>query len=308
LASRDVWLATLTFAFTTPVWSVAANGMWPHTVTVLGIAGMAWAASTDRWWLVGIFGGITLWGRLHAAVIVAILGLAVGLYRRDFRITLRVATLSGSFLALMAVWTHWMYGSWNPMASYDTGPYGDYAAQNRLDLGNQLGMWVSPGHGFLVWTPVVLLLVPALVRSWHDLPDWSRALVGGGVFYTLLQAALNRYTGGDFNYGYRLTLELLVCVTPALALSARRMGPWARRLLAPVLALQALAIATGAFRDGGFVGSGSAWSHNSFVLVLDQIGPLGWVVAALTLGLGLLAGRLWAQSAPPAFTEEARVR
>ena len=48
-------------------WSVAANGLWPHTLTVLGISGMAWAAARDRWWLVGLFGGVVVWGRLHAA-------------------------------------------------------------------------------------------------------------------------------------------------------------------------------------------------------------------------------------------------
>jgi alpha-1,2-mannosyltransferase len=310
LAARDAWLSTLAFAFATPVWSVAANGMWPHTVTVLGIAGMAWAASTDRWWLVGIFGGIALWGRLHAAVVVAVLGLVVGIRRRDASIVVRVASMSVSFLALMAAWTHWMYRSWNPMSSYDTGPYADYAERNRLDLVNQLGMWVSPGHGFLVWTPVVLLLLPALIRSWRHLPDWSRALVVGGLVYTVIQGALNRYTGGDFNYGYRLTLELLACVTPAVALSAVRMGTWAQRLLPPVLALQLVAIATGALRDGGFVGSSSAWRHNSFLLVLDEVGALGWVGVSLAVLVGLIAGRMWAEARPHGDTalDERNVR
>jgi hypothetical protein len=290
---REAALSAFAFGFTTPVWSVAANGMWPHTLTVLGIAGMAWAADRDRWWLAGLFGGITLWGRLHAAVIVALLGLLVGLRRRDAAPVLRVGLVSSVFLGLMCVWTHWMYGTWNPTSSYDTAPFVDY---DHVSIVNQLGMWVSPDKGFLVWTPVVLLLVPAVMRSWHDLPDWSRSLVYGGLVYTVLQAALNRFSGGEIFYGYRLTLELLTCLTPALAFSAPRMGTVARRLIGPVLGIQFLAIVTGAVTDGGFVGDAHRWTSNSFVLLLDRIGPVSYVTVLLAAGLGALATRIWVRS------------
>jgi hypothetical protein len=294
---RDAALSAFAFGFTTPVWSVAANGMWPHTLTVLGIAGMAWAADRDRWWLAGLFGGITLWGRLHAAVIVALLGLLVGIRRRDAGLVLRVGVASSAFLGLMCVWTHWMYGTWNPTSSYDTTPFVHY---DHISIVNQLGMWVSPDKGFLVWTPVVLLLIPALMRSWRDLPDWSRSLVYGGLAYTVLQAALNRFSGGEIFYGYRLTLELLTCLTPALAFSAPRMGAVARRLLGPTLAVQLLAIMTGAVADGGFVGDAHRWTTNSFVLLLDRVGPVSYVSIVLAAGLGALAARVWARTTPSA--------
>jgi hypothetical protein len=296
---RDALLTALAFGFATPVWSIAANGMWPHTVTVLGIAGMVWAATTDRWWLVGIFGGVTLWGRLHAAVIVAVLGLLVGWRRRDAMIVVRVGVASGAFLVAMSFWTHWMYGSWNPTASYDAGAFADYAKENPFNLVNQAGMWVSPARGFFVWTPVALLLLPALVRAWGNLPDWSRALIYGGLVYTVLQAMLNRFSGGDFSYGYRLTLEMLACSTPALALSVRYAGPWARRLLGPLLALQTVAIATGAVTDKFFVGDAGRWRENPFVLVLEQIGVGSVLFVALTLGVGALAGRIWGRTGAP---------
>ena len=38
----------LVLGLTTPVWAVAANALWTHTVTILGIAGMAWAASRAK--------------------------------------------------------------------------------------------------------------------------------------------------------------------------------------------------------------------------------------------------------------------
>lgn len=292
--AREAALVAFGFAFTTPVWSVAANGMWPHTLTVLGIAGMAWAADSDRWWLAGLFGGITLWGRLHAALIVALLGLLVGLRRRDLRPVFQVGVVSGGFLALMCVWTHWMYGTWNPTSSYNTAPFVEY---DHYSIVNQLGMWISPDKGFLVWTPVVVVMAPALVRSWRDLPDWSRSLVYGGLAYTVLQAALNRFSGGEIFYGYRLTLELLTCLTPALAFSVPRMGTVAKRLVGPVLAVQFLAIATGAVSDGGFVADIHRWTKNSFVILLNQIGPLGYVTVLLTAGLGVIGARIWARRA-----------
>ena len=85
---RHAVVACLALAFATPVWSISADAVWPHTVTLLGIAGMAWASSTERWWLVGVFGGIALWGRLHAAIIVAVVGVLLGWRRREPRITL----------------------------------------------------------------------------------------------------------------------------------------------------------------------------------------------------------------------------
>jgi hypothetical protein len=299
MARRDAGLTALAFGFATPVWSVAANGMWPHTVTVLGIAGMVWAATTDRWWVAGIFGGVALWGRLHAAVIVAALGLFVGWRRRSPMIVVRVGVASGAFLLAMSWWTHWMYGSWNPTASYDTTPFADYAKDNPLSIVNQAGMWISPARGFFVWTPVALILLPALVRSWRHLPDWSRALIYGGLVYTFLQALLNRFSGGDFSYGYQLTLEMLACSTPALALSVRRAGPWARRLLGPLLALQTVAIATGAITDKFFVGNDGAWRSNPFVLALEEMGVSSLLFVALTIGVGALAGRIWARTSLP---------
>jgi hypothetical protein len=293
LAARDAVLAAAAFGFATPVWSVAANGVWPHTVTVFGICGMAWAASGNRWWWAGFFGGITLWGRLHAGLIVAVLGLLVGLSRRSPRPVLQMGSVSGLFLGLISVWTHWMYGTWNPTASYDTGPFADYAAEHRLSVSNQLGFWVSPDRGILVWTPVVALLLPALWRSWRDLPDWSRSLVWAGLAYTVLQGVLNRFSGGDVFYGYRLGLEMLACAAPALALSVRRTGRAARLLIGPLLAVQLLAFAWGATHDTAYLPFDQVWHHNAFVEGLRQSGAGGWAALVLAVLIGFLTQRVW---------------
>ncbi len=297
IGRRAALWAALAFGFTTPAWTVAANGIWPHTVTLVGITGMAWAAATRRWWLVGLFGGVTLWGRLHAAVIVAIVGLFLGWWRRRPGITVQVGALSALFLVLVGVWSRWMYGAWDPTASYDTTVFSDYADAHRLSVVNQAGMWIAPDRGILVWTPALLLLLPALCRSWRRLPDWSWALLAGGLAYTVLQAVLNRFSGGDTFYGYRLGLEFLACAAPALALSLPRTSRWERLLLGPVLGLQAAAMAVGAVTERPFTLLGDVWTANAFVEALrgNVAGLLP--ITALAVVVGTFLGRRWAASA-----------
>lgn len=291
-------VAVAIFGFATPVWSVAANGIWPHTVTVFGIAGMVWATDSRRWWLVGLFGGITLWGRLHAAVIVAIVGLFLSWRRRDPAIALQVGAVSGAFLGLVCAWCRWMYGSWNPTASYDTSAFVGYAEDHKLGVVNQLGMWVSPDRGILLWTPLILLILPSLRRSWSRQPDWTKVFLGAGVFYTLLQASLNRFSGGDQYYGYRLTLELLVCALPALVVASQWMGAAALRLVYPVVAIQLVAIGIGAVHDNALViDSRDAWTGNGFLLAF-QTAPVvvGAIVAVALSSAVLLNATRWSLS------------
>lgn len=292
LGQRSALLAAAVFGLTTPVWTVAANGMWPHTLTILGITGMAWAANRDRWWLVGLFGGVALWGRLHAALICAVLAVGLAFWRRDHRIAVRAGLAGSGMLLLLCGWNQWMYGTWSPTAAYRSGDFAAYAGNNRLDIANHLGFWISPDRGLLVWTPLLLVLAPALFRSWRDLPDWSRWLLLGGVAYQLLQGTLNRFSGGDAFYGYRLGLEILACAAPALALSTRHLGPLGRRLVVPVGALQFALIAPGA-GNSYFVSSDEVWTHNSLVEAL-RAEPAGFgLIAVFSFCAALLFARIW---------------
>jgi alpha-1,2-mannosyltransferase len=289
-------LAALVLGLTTPVWAVAANALWTHTVTILGIAGMAWAASRERWWLVGLFGGIALWGRLHVAVVVGVLGLGVALSRRRPHIALQVGLVSCLFLALACSWSHWLYGTWSPAGGYSTGRYVATAqsgtGNNIQDspLVNQLGLWVSPDRGLLVWTPLLVLLLPALVRGWRELPDWSRWLLIGGVLYMAVQGRLNLYTGGGAFYSERLGLELLVAAAPAYALCAHRMGRVARVLIGPVIGLQAAAILIGATLDGPSPAESYGWTGNALAVGLGIAPVLGVLLVSGTVA-GHLASR-----------------
>lgn len=305
--------AILVVAFATPMWSVSANWLFTHSITVVGIAGMAWAADRDRWWLVGLFGGIGLWGRLHVVVIVAILGLGVALVRRDWRIAAKVAVPSAALLALASLWSHWLYQSWVPTGGYGSQPAGyltsgyvgpkDFGTGLFAKVMNQLGLWIAPDRGLFVWTPVILLLLPALVRSWRTLPDWSRVLLLGGLAYSLVQGQIDTFTGGDGFWGYRLMLEMLVCSTPALTFSAPAIGAWVRPVLPWVVSIMFVAIATGAVDPlvpagpgrvaGPWLPQKDVWHQNTWVHLLLQEDPLAWTFLFGAVVLGYYLPKVW---------------
>ena len=292
------------FGFATPVWTVSANLMWPHTITVFAIAGMAWAAASDRWWWAGVFGGIGLWGRVHVAMIVAVLGLGVALRRREWGPAVRMAIASCGFLLASSLWIHWMYGTWSPLGAYDGGAVGQNADQYRYSIANQLGMWVAPDRGILLWTPVMLLLLPALVRSWRELPDWSRSLLLGGLLYTVLGGALNTFTGGEGFFGYRYGLEFLACATPALSLSCARAGRIARLCLGPVIGVQLFAFLVGAAIDSAYLPQSAAWHQNAFVHAWTRSArSRGWLLRSLPC-----SDSWWPGGSPGALSRPRRVR
>lgn len=303
LVTRRVQLlAAGTFVFATPVWSVAADNMWTHTVTVPALLGLAWAARSERWWLVGVFGGIALWGRTHTALVVAIVGVAVAVARRQPAVAVKTAVPSLSALGLASVWSQWIYGSWNPAGAYFT-PVGYVRRASGYEpeevLATLAGLVVSADRGLLVWTPILLLLAPAVARGWRDTPDWSRAMALGGVAYLLVQSFLNPFHGGDAFWGYRLGLETLTCLLPVYALTAHHAGRLARPLLGPVIALQCLAIGFGALSEIHLVPFYDTWHENSFVMALLEA-PVLWVIVAIVLAVGVLAGRSWRRSGPSA--------
>jgi len=306
MPERRAAAAAALLAFATPVWSIAADAVWPHTVTLLGICGMAWGAATRRWWLIGLFGGVALWGRLHAAILVAFIGVLLGWRRRDPRVTLAVGAISGLFLLLLCLWTRWMYGSWNPTASYAGGVFG-VGPHGTGRITNQLGMWIAPDRGILIWTPVFALLAPALVRGWREITDWARGLLVGGFAYTLLQAWLITFTGGDNFYGYRLGLEFLACATPAYAFTADRAGRVARALLPSLIALQVCAFAIGAAFNSAFLPEESAWTDNGFLFAMRELWPVGPFIVTVVLACVVVI-QLRRRRSGPAATIKGHVR
>ena len=281
-------------ALTTPTWTVSANGLWPHSVTQFALAGAAWALSRNSWLAVGIFLGVGITARPHLALVAAIVGIGMSWTRRDPKIAFAVGIPSLSAVGLLLLWNHWVFGVWNLQGGYD-----DYVVQNISGgeagpsggLLNLLGFLVSPDRGLLIWSPMILILLPALIRSWSKLPAWTKWLLVGGIVYTLVQLRINSFTGGLGFYGYRHGLELLTCLAPAIALSFDAAGSVARKLLGPIIGIQFAAITVGASVDGFFVLIENVWRDNSFWLGLrDQ--PAVLVPYLLLCAIGGLAAAL----------------
>ncbi|MFC7502002.1 hypothetical protein ACOACQ_01605 [Nocardioides sp. CPCC 206347] len=275
--------AAAALAFTTPYWTVVGGSLWTHTVTAVGIGGMAWAAHRDRWLLVGLFGGVAVLGRLHLALTVAIVGLSVAATRRQPGIALRVGAASAPAIAVLSLWGHWFYGSWSPTTGYAAGDLAAWPATRTWweQLGDLLGMLISPGYGIFVWTPVLLILIPSVIRGWREVPDWARALAIGGFFYLLIQVYLNPYHGGNGFWGYRLPLESLCCAFPLLAMSLAHLGERSRALLTPLLGFQLGTMALGAVLGLGLLQKDAAWGWRHYTLA----SAAGTSVAAVALFL-----------------------
>ncbi len=282
------------FGFTTPAWSVGANALWTHPMTMFGLAGAAWATSRDRWWLAGLFLGVGIWARPHIALVAAIIGLGMAWSRRKPTIAVALGVPTALSLVALGAWNNYVFGSWNPLGAYA----GHQVTATVPTLGekiNQLenvaGFLFAPDRGLLVWTPVVLVLLPVVIRAWRTVPDWSRWLAVGGVAYVALQLALNYFGGADGFYGYRHGLELLVCITPLYTFSLGAAGMRTLRAATVVAFLQLAIIWPGAVFESFYVNADDVWTDNSFWYALRHHPVFFGCSTALCLLVGVYAAR-----------------
>jgi hypothetical protein len=240
---------TAALLFTTPVWSVSADALWTQNVTILAIAGATWALAGARWVVAGAFFALGILARPHLAVIAAVVGLYLGWRRRDWRIVLGMGASSALGLVMLTMWNRAVFGFWSLRGGYSYDVRGVVLGESGTvshQVANVLGFLVWPSRGLLVWTPVILLLLPSMLAAWKQLPDWVRALVLGGVVYSVIQLRISPFHGGLGLYGYRVALELLVCLVPALLYAYKQTAAVTRYFIGGLLGLQFAAIAIGA--------------------------------------------------------------
>lgn len=278
------------FAFALPTWSVSAHGIWGHTITQCAIAGAALASATSRWWLAGLALGFGAFARAHLLVVAAVLGLGTSASRRSVGPAVKVGVASSFALAVLVALNTFVYGSpsigggrTGPLARLELGA--DVRAGGYLE--NVAGFLVSPGRGVLVFTPVLLVLLPTVVRVWRSAPDWTRWLAIGGVAYSALQLWIAHFFGGAAYSAYRLGLELATSLVPLYTFAFFRAGLRVRAIASFVIVCQLAAVAVAVtVRPWRWIVRGNEWTDNELVL-LWRTEPLG---SSLVLGAVLLLG------------------
>lgn len=289
------FFGSLAFLLATPAWSVSADALWTHNLTLAGIAAAMYSATRERWWLAGFSFALAIFARPHVALVAAVVGLYLAWRLRRWQLLPIIGASSATGLVALVVWNRLVFGAWSL-----SGGYGTYVTDNLVAplgsglmhfVANAVGFFFAPDRGLFVWTPVLLLLLPSLLANWRKVPYWMRAFVFGGLLYSTVQLRINDFFGGQGFYGYRLPLELLVCVTPAALAAFLVTARWTRVAIGSLLGLQFAAIAIGAARDYWWLGMEETWTSNVFVAtVLDD--P---VLGVFALAMALLAGAamLW---------------
>lgn len=303
LSRRAALASTLVVAFGTPVWSVAAATLWPHVVTVLGLCGAVLALNRNRFLWAGIAFGIALLARPHIALIAGVVGVGLAISRRSPRVAMLIGLGSGLMLGVLVSWNHYVYGAWSVTGGYAQS-VGDMvpgsADETRLGggyLGQLAGFFFSPDKGFLVWTPLALVLLPLLWRCRAHVRDWMWWLALGGVVFSLAQVALDEFTGGDGFNGYRLALELLICLTPACATVAAHAGRMASRLIAACVVYQVSMTAVAALRQD-YVPEIRVWHDNSTLVALRD-SPVPSITVGVVAAVVASAGCWWFSRSRP---------
>lgn len=277
--------ATAVFAFGTPTWTVSADVFWTHSLTQFAIAGAAWACATRRWLLVGLFLGFGALARAHVLVVAAVLGIGLSVSTRTLSPVVRVGLGSVLGAAALSVSNRIVLGTWSPLG-VKSGIESNLvnAERNAVLLESLAGFLVSPLRGILLWTPVLLLLLPSLVRHARHAPPWTLWLALGGVAYALIQLRVNVWHGGDRFTGYRHGLELVTSITPLFAYAADRASRRVQRAALVVGAVQIaimLLLATSGHLLYQYQTEDLVWSSHPIV-PLVQSAPL---VVALTIGI-----------------------
>jgi hypothetical protein len=226
---RTAVVAALIFAFATPTWAVSADALWTHGPAQLVLMLGTLALSRQRWWLAGLSLGTAALLRAHLALVPAVVGLLHSWWTHSWRPAVRVALASAVGVALLLLYDWFAYGSWSPTGGYEDAGFDKDGVGLAGFAYNVVGALVSPQRGLISGSPFLLLLLPGLPSAWRAAPTWVRSAAVAGLVYTAAQLALNRFSGGDSFYTYRLTLELVTLASPLLVLcwatwTSRRRG------------------------------------------------------------------------------------
>lgn len=263
--------ATGSFLIATPVWSVGANALWTHNLTLLAVALSMFYTSRERWCMAGFALAVGIISRPHLAIIAAALGLFIGWKRRELRIIAKVGLSSAVGLLVLVLWNKFVFDSWSIAGGYAGGVGEKLEASPGsgilYHIANVIGLLFAPDRGLFIWTPALLVLIPSMLSNWRSLSDCGKAFAIGGLAYTLLQLRVNDFRGGQGFYGYRLSLELLLCLLPAALHAFHRTAKRTRLVVGALIGVQISAIAVGAINEHYYLDGADIWFSNAYLLL-----------------------------------------
>ena len=229
------------FGLGTATFAVSADTQWSHAPAQTALAAAVLALSRGRLGWAGVALGMAVVVRPHLAVAALAIGIWMAAAARSAAPALRIGlgTLPG--VAILLTYNGVVHDRFLPTngleRSADDVPWGGSGGGEGLASlpENLLGTLASPGRGILVLYPVLVLLAFWLPAAWRRATTAERAAAVGAVAYLVAQLTLNRYSGGWWYFGSRLTIEPLTLAFPLLvrAWTAVPSGGW--RVLAWLL-------------------------------------------------------------------------
>ncbi len=224
---RFATVAAAILALGTTTWIVSASEMWPHGPDQFWAAMVAAAVCSGSYSTAGVAFAISVTTRPVTAVFAAVTGIGEGWRLRSFKPVIRIGLISTLGLAALMAYNRWRFGTWDVRGGYSANFTS--GAVERFDLmdyvANVLQMFIGGRHGFLVVSPILGLSLYGALRTWKQLPGWSKTLAYAALGYLLFHAFLNRASAGMTAY-YRYPLEAIVLAGPFLLLGAYAL--WSR--------------------------------------------------------------------------------
>lgn len=276
--------AALLAGLGTATWTVSADGLWPHGPAQLWLA-LALLALPRRAWLAGAFLGLAVFTRPQTAVAAAVVGIALGWQARSLLPVLRIGTGSLLGAAGLVAYNTVVFGSASLTGGYEDLP-ARWVSQLTVPeyLLGVLGTLVSPDRGVLVLSPFLLVLFLGVPTAWRRIDGVGRAAALAGLAYILVYLLVNRFSGGENFYSYRLPIEALTLGAPLL-LGAYvwwvRERAWALAAFPLLAALSVGLHAIGAVYHVPSYEVHGPWTGARIAEAFGAAGP--WVVAATAM-------------------------
>jgi len=231
-SERWAWALTLVYALGTVTCSTSSQALWQHTTGQVAIIGALLFLDRRQLWLCGACAACALMIRPTNIVLLPAILAALFAIRARASEYFRCAAFPA--VAGLLVLSYNLYLFRYPAGAYPLAWF-DGSLWNGL-----AGILFSPGRGLLIYTPVALLALAALMPAAAIERGKHTALFVGSVTFVVLHCiviAKFRIWWGGYSWGPRLLAEIVppLSVLMALGSGAFEAG-WAKRVFA-VLAI-----------------------------------------------------------------------